>query len=445
MINSFKHFFDKYGQNFFLIITFLEFLIFGLYFVFNINYGISPDEFYHINVSKIYSNSLFIPKNSSDSFMYGDITRMPYLYFWINARLINIIKIDHVRLMRIVSLLYSCGTIYFTYLISKLIINKKYWNVLPSFLIVNTMMFVFLSSSVNYDNLVNLLSVVSLYLLIKFIKFKNIVFLILYLIIINLGILTKFTFLPLMFVELLILIIFIYKKNFNYKKILYYFLSHKFLSSLLVVFILLSFFLYGKNLLLYGKIIVPCDQVMTNEQCMLNPVYERNIGFKKYSIKQVINKEIDVMTPYQYFNSWLLAMIQRTYGVMGHKNLFMNSYVSNLYIFIYFISFVLIFRNWNRKKYLENILIYIFLFYLMILLIFQNYKSYLETNLFVLALQGRYLFPVLSIIYITIVNSIKESRNLKMKVLFTVFVLLLFVFGCFPYFFKNVPTDWFIY
>ena len=87
-----------------LIIQIVVFVGFCIYLALNIRMGISPDEAYHFYVSKAYSTTLDIPSNTPSTYQFGDITRMSFLYFWINGRILdmNIFNIDELLLLRLV-------------------------------------------------------------------------------------------------------------------------------------------------------------------------------------------------------------------------------------------------------------------------------------------------------------------------------------------------------
>ena len=147
-----------------LIFIFLVFLLVCIYLALNIKLGVSPDSYYHFEVSKAYSTTLGIPQNTPETFKWRDITRIPYLYFWVNGRILDMNDgaVDEVVLLRIINVIYSLGTVYVMYLLSKEILKDKWKRVLPVFFLTHTLMFVFLSSSINYDNLANLLSTLSI-------------------------------------------------------------------------------------------------------------------------------------------------------------------------------------------------------------------------------------------------------------------------------------------
>ena len=209
--------------NFILIAIFAIFLGFTIYLAFNIKMGISSDSWYHLRVSQKYSETFGIAKNQPDTYQWRDIEHIPYMYFWINGRFLNLNSItfhfNEVVLLRIVNIIYSLGTLVGTYLLSREFFKKKTLQLLPVFLLSSTLMFLFLSSSINYDNLGNLFSVLSLLFFIRAIKdkgnWKNVF---LMLIMLCLGALTKYTVLPLAFILVLLTFIYIIKNWKSYRQ-----------------------------------------------------------------------------------------------------------------------------------------------------------------------------------------------------------------------------------
>jgi hypothetical protein len=436
-------------EKFLLLAVLLVSLLFGIYLVFNVRRGIPPDENYHIYVSEFYSETLLIPENTEQTYRYGEITRVPYFSFWLNARLINLnfTNVEDYIILRFFNLIISLGSLIVVYLISKEVINKKYFNLLPVFLLSNTLMFVFLSSAVSYDNLSNLFVFLTVYFFVKYLKYKKPSSL-LYLIIFQvLAILTKFTVAPVIFIEFVFLTLFVVKHK-NLRDILKnIFSKHK--PLLVVTFFVLSlgFLLYGVNLIKYRSVRVPCDKVLTVEQCMHNAIYARGKTLDKYSftniseLKDILKARI---TPFEYFTDWVMAMTQRVFGILGHKVVLMHKYFANVYIFLFFVLSFIAVRKWKKKDMIETNLIVITTFYILVLLVFQNYKTYFKRDMFGLALQGRYLFPILPIVYIILIRYLRDlkSRTLRFSIAFLLIVL--FLLGCIPFFFRYIPDSWFL-
>jgi len=434
------------------IILILILLVFGIlitFLAFKLRMGVSPDSFYHLEVSKAYSTTLGIPDNTPDTYKYRDITRIAYLYFWVNGRILNINNgfINEIIVLRIVNVLYSLGTVYVMYLLSKEIIKKRFERLLPLFFLTSTLMFVFLSSSINYDNLANLLSILSIFFFVKFVKskldIKHLLFMFLFL---CLGGLTKFTVLPLAFILTVLSIVDIFKKRELLKSIK---INKYFLLLIPILFLgILNVELYGTNIFKYGGLEPACEKILTHEQCLSNGVYYRdNVtlpGIKIDNFGDIVNlvQSGDRISPLGYFFKWIPNFVMKIYGIMGDSSLFMNSIFTYVYIGIFLISILLGLIYYKKWKVLDIYLVLIFLFYMLILFIFQNYDMYLKHNHFYLGLQGRYIFPVISIMYILFTKSFTFIKYKWLKYLILIPIIILFIYSCIPFFFSNVEDWW---
>ena len=431
-----------------LIFMFLVFIVVCMFLAFNIKLGVSPDSYYHFEVSKAYSTTLVIPQNTPETFKWRDITRIPYLYFWINGRILNINNgiFDEVILLRIVNILYSVGTIYIVYLLSKELFKNKWKRLLPVFFLSHTLMFVFLSSSINYDNLANLFCTLSIYFFVKFIKDSNLKYILLMLLFLCMGALTKSTVLPVALISVILCIVEIIKRKINFKKIKVG--KELLLIAPILLFALLNLELYGGNFIKYGKLQPSCTQVLTHEQCLENGVYYRDrIDFQAVPIKG-FSETFDMIRdgervgPVRYLFKWFPDLTGKIFGVMGDSSLYLPSVFK--YIFIFFFLTALISAIVNRKKWtkVDRNLMIILLFYICILFFTQNYSMYLTYNNYYLGLQGRYIFPVISIIYVLMAKSfvIIKERRLRYFILFS-FILLL-MYSCNIFLFLYLPYYW---
>lgn len=426
------------------------FLSFILYLAFSIRMGISPDSLYHLEVSREYSTTLGIPENTPNTYEWRDITRIPYLFFWLNGRLLNLNSgfIDEVILLRMVNVLFSLGTVYVTYLLSKEILKGKWERLLPVFLLANTLMFVFLSSSINYDNLANLLSVLSIFYFVKFVKSKlDIKYLLWMVLFLCIGGLTKFTILPLAFILVVLCLIEIFKKRELIKevKVNKYFL----LILPILVLLFLNFQVYGVNILTYGSLEPDCEQILTHEQCLQNGVYYRDkITFPSIEVGGFQNifemiKNGDRIDPISYFPKWIWNITGKVFGIMADSSLEISDIAKSIYLFFLAIGLLIGITNFKKWNKVDRYLIVIVLFYLGVLFFLQNYNMYLKHNHFYLALQGRYIFPVITAMYILFIKSVFFVRNNVVRILLLISLILLFLFGCIPTFFLNVESWWF--
>lgn len=428
------------------------FIIFGLAILFlaiKLKMGISPDSFYHLDISKVYSTTLGIPENTPDTYKYRDITRIAYLYFWINGRVLDINNgfINEVLLLRIVNIIYSLGTVFTTYLLSKEILKGKWKRLLPIFLLTSTLMFVFLSSSINYDNLANLLSVLSIFFFIKFVKSDlNIKHLLLMVLFLCLGALTKYTLLPLAFILVVLSLIEIFRKRDKLKDIK---IGKEILLLFpILIFIFLNIALYGVNMFKYGSLDPNCERILTHEQCLENGVYYRdNITFpstKVEGFKGTLDLILsgDRINPIFYFGNWIFDITDKIFGIMGDSSLYMPSYFKYFYLFFLLVGIFLsaiFFKRWNR---VDKYLIVIIVFYISILFLFWNYSMYLKHNHLYLGLQGRYIFPVISVMYILFSKAIFFLKKKWQLYAILIPLIILFLYGCIPFFGLNVESWW---
>ena len=432
-------------------LLFSIFLVTILFFTFKLKIGISPDSLYHIEVSSAYATTWGIPENTPDTYEWRDITRIPYLYFWINGRILNLNNgyINEVILLRIINVIYSLGTVFVTYLLSKELLKGKWSRLIPVFLLTNTLMFVLLSSSINYDNLANLFSVLGIYFFVKFVKSKlEIKFLLWMLIALSLGSFTKFTVLPLAFILVFFSTVHIFLERNSLKKIA----LGKNILLLLPLSILLFFNIqiYGVNLIKYGELEPKCNQILTHEQCLTNGVYYRDnvtrTPIEINSISQIAEmiSSRERITPFEYFGYWIWDIVGKIFGIMGDSSLKTTDTLKVFYLLflsIGVITSILFRKKWKR---LDYYLFSTFLFYTFVLFLLQNYKMYLKFDHMYLALQGRYLFPILPLGYILYIKSILFIKNRLTIYLILIPLILLFIYGCLPFFLLKVESHWFI-
>ena len=426
------------------------FIIFTLLLASRLRMGLSPDSYYHLRVSEAYSTTLGVPPNTPDTYQWRDITRIPYLYFWINGRVLNATEnlIDGILILRIVNIIYSSLTVLIAYLLSKELIKGTWKRILPTFLLMNTLMFTFLSSSINYDNLANLFSVFGIYLFVRFFKSKlDFKFLFLMLISLGLGSFTKFTVFPLALILVLLAVYHIYKnrKEIKLSDIIKYW--YLFIPLLLVLFFNIQ--VYSVNYFRYGSLRVPCEKILTHEQCLENGVYYRNrtetplqeIEGVENILRLIFTGErIDFV---RYFGLWVWDITGKIFGIMGDSSLYMPEYFKYFFITLLFIAIVS--GVINRKQW-EKIDIYVLivtLFYVGVLFFLQNYKTYIRSNRYYLALQGRYVFPVIVSLYILFSKSIFSIKIKWIKIAVLLLLIGVFSYSCIPFFLLNVPDSWF--
>lgn len=368
--------------------------------------GIAPDEGTHMRTVMLYANDGFDPfiqNQPPDAYQLGAVTRSPsYMYHYLMSfpyrMLPNSWAPDsQLVALRLVNVIFSVlGVIVFSRVLG-LLTKKGTVQNLTLFMLTNTLMFTFLASSLNYDNLIFLMSSVSLLYFVKLLGRFKLLDLIKLGAAIMFAILVKFTFLPLgaLFVGLLL---FRYRSELKSvwkqgvadvrkpKKPLIVF------SILFVVLFGLFMERYAVNHVRYGSFKPQCDRVVSYEQCLSSGLFVRNLEFRD-------NPIVDRTPDPGFVGKWALRMKEGVYGILGHKfadETLLIKYGSALVLLVMLIAFI---RTVGGKQ--DRILYYL-LFIVTIYvvsLIINNHNLYQKSGRFGLALQGRYIFPVIGIIY----------------------------------------------
>jgi len=435
-------------QNFILFGLIIIFLSFTLYLAFNLKMGVSPDSWYHLRVSQEFSKSFGMPTNSVDTYQWRDIEHLPYLYFWVNGRILNLndvtFNFNQVILLRVFNALYSFGTLVGVYLLSKEFFKSKWLRILPVFLLSNTLMFLFLSSAINYDNLGNMFAVFGILFFVKGLKNTGSVkYLLWMLIILCLGTLTKYTILPLAFILVVLIGIDVvrnwrvWREGFR-GKVLYLLIP-------LVLLIVMNLGVYGVNLVKFHSLTPSCLDVLTYDQCLENGVFVRDMVWIPEVEVNVFDMVIsgERLDPVRYSGLWVWEMVKRVVGIMGDESLFASNYIIPFYLFFIFLAVVVGIVRWKGFSKVVKFLSVSTLFYLLVLFFVQNYDMYLRRGHPVLALQGRYMFPVISSFYVLLVLFLSKIKKGWLRYVLFIGLVVLFVVGCLPFFFINVDWGWF--
>ncbi|HYA13620.1 MAG TPA: hypothetical protein VEF33_04695, partial [Syntrophales bacterium] len=173
-----------------------------LFFALEISPAIPPDETTHFGICRIFSKVFLLPENTSESYQYGLVTNIPWLYYWIMGKLLflNFFGIPDLVFLRLLNIPLAFGTVCYTWRLLRLLTDDRLTQLLLIVAMTNTMMFSFLSASVSYDNLTNLLAVMSVYYLFAFFRERSGVMLLISCFCQLVGCLTKITILPLILI-----------------------------------------------------------------------------------------------------------------------------------------------------------------------------------------------------------------------------------------------------
>jgi hypothetical protein len=457
LIFQMKEFCSSNDTKIVLLLVLSIFVTYSVFIAINLQENIIPDEPAHFTFSKHYSSTWGIPPDVPETYTLGwYIYRNPFLYYWINGRIINVLELIKPNIsdwqmlvaLRLVNVIYALGTVIFCFFLSKELIKHKWLSLLPVFMLTNTLMFVFLAGGVNYDNLANLFSMAGLFFFVRVLNHKKFIGNSYgWIISIFTGTLVKFTILPLALILIILWTIFTIK---NKAKIfpLVFSIKRDILLTLVLVFIFLgNSAIYGYNLLTYQSITPDCTDILSIEQCKISP-YSRRYEDLALEKKLTIDESIDLgyPDPLTYLiDSWFPNMLYRIFGILGHQSYFPTRIIIYYRLLIYS-AIIFAVRYWKKPHFTYVSLIIIIIFY-GTTLFFSNYDSELVYGFRQIAMQGRYFFPVIGITYVLftlIINRIptKFIRNLMLS-----FTLFLFIIGGpikFLRFSDTIFSGWFI-
>lgn len=455
--NKFKRIISLHNATIVLIALLIIFFAYIVFIALHVDRAIVPDEVYHFLFSQHYATTWGIPKDTPETWSYGwFIKQNPFLYYWLNGRALNAIQFvmpsvsswQMLVFLRLLSAVYALGTVIFCYLLSKEVIKNKWWQLLPVFLLTNTLMFVFLSGGVNYDNLANLFCMAGLYFLVRVFHGKDFVSNSLgWMISICLGTLTKYPIVPLALVMGIAWLFYVI----THRKLIF---PLKIQGSapigLCIIFAVLfaaNVGIYGVNLVRYQSLTPSCTDLLTQEQCNETYFIKRvnEIGLDhKLSIVESI--QAGYPNPLEYVvDQWIPTMLYRIFGIAAHR-FYMPSHIIILFRLLLIWGLLMAFRYIRKPSFAIYSLAGIFIFYALVLL-YMNYNSELVYGFQHMGFQGRYIFPVIGAAYVLVGYLLTKIGNKFLRYGTLAVTLILFFAGGpikFILHFNTIFQGWFV-
>jgi len=392
-----------------LVFTLIYFIVFG---TFMVHTDGQPDQSPHRYYSIRFSETWGIPEE--DNTNNRIITGKPYLAYWIYGAIYKITHaflpsntISRIQLWRLVSVSISALTVYFLYKLTTKATNNPYAGVLAAFFLSNTMMFVFISGGISYDNLMNLAGMAAIYHLVCLYKkedfVKNTAAIGIW---VAVGALSKEQFLLMTLIVFLAWLFFVIR---NFRKIQFVFnRRHIVVSVIFLVAIGLFLGLYGTNLIRYSRTTPMCKQIIGEERC--NSFDYRWEYYNKISYPGLWFNRDTFQNPINYtFDFWSMLEIQSTWGILSH-NTFMPKLSTAMHSILILWSFLCLARYWKYKDAVANVLVFVLLGFSSYVFIF-NYKQDIEFNFHHYGVTGRYMFPVLGALLTLMVYYILKIRS----------------------------------
>ena len=458
-----------------------------IYFATNIAPFIPPDEETHFGCSRIFSKVFFLPDNSPDSYQFGLVTNIPWLYYWIMGKLLalNIFGFPAGVYLRLLNIPFAFCTVFFVWRTLRLLTDDRLTQMLLLVAMTNTLLFSFLSAAVSYDNLANLLAAVSVYYLLAFFKERSGNLLALCFVSQLAGSLTKITFLPLILVMNGLLLVHEFRNIPHLPSALpVWFKAAGWRGAALALAVLLALSLnlqlYGGNYLRYRSISPEMYEVLPREIAMQNRLNARNMIFDLFKQGRVTKEQALEMTgqirspgdrgdaialvenyddtlkgrgeeklaPLEYAGIWLLNMTGTVFGIKAQQYMPDSGPMLYMFLVLMLLSGLAFLAQWRPKEkdaWLGASLVVIPGFYAAFLLYFVNYTTYLDTKMFGMTVTGRYLLPIVGASYVVACHYLlRFFRGRLVRLGIAMAASLLFIASDFPFFLLHVTQKWLV-
>ena len=412
-------------------LTLIYYLVFGVFMAYTSG---QPDQSIHTYFSQRFSETWGIPEEG-DKFQSFIFTGQPYLYYWLNGLVTRIFQwtfphnppIRTVILWRLFSVLISVFTVFYTYKFASKVTGNPYAGVLAAFFLSNTLMFVFVSGGVNYDNLMNLAGMASLFHLVNIFKgedfIKNTALTGIWVII---GSLAKE---QLLLLTLIIFLAWLYYVITNIKSIKPEFSKTNIVFIIIfIVFIILFISLFGMNIIRYSSVTPACRQIKPSEQC--GSFAHRMAYYEPYDLRALWFFRDNIPNFIEYaFQFWLYKMAQSIWGILS-QNTFVPMFSVALHSLLALWGFLCLVRYWKPNDKIASLLIYTLMSYGIFLLL-MNYRNDVNFSFQHFAISGRYFSPIYGVIITLMIYYFLRIRSIFLKRLTLTLSIMLYFSGGF--------------
>jgi len=412
---------------------YLLFIAQALFLLLSVKIGYLPDELTHIRFIEFYQHNSLRPivTEQTSYFELGDITRISgYLYHYLMSLIMRVFGLSGIisyLVMRVISFaMILASLVIFARTAQLLKIRSTITNVALLALTL-TSQFLLMSIAVNSDALVILSTSVCIFLAAQLVVNRfTLNRLLALMIFVCVGSITKRTFLPIGLMFTVFIVVLIVK---NWAVILAQLRKLNYISLLLIAAFLiiggLAVERVGYNLYRYHKIEVACDLVHDSDDCREFGVFRRN----DYLADNPQNPKLNI---FEFMPAWAVRM---TKGIVGTQTWRRSAPSSSatVYTFLGLISLSVLgmlrlFKSANDNKSWFIVLSLLGCLVFIIVAFGANYITYIKYGIFGLALQGRYIFPI--IIALHIFGAVAIAKILPKKallVLSTIYILLLVI------------------
>lgn len=428
------------------------FVLQGVFLSIVIPYKAPSDEEYHFRFTQYYAHRSILAgpviAHQTDNFDLGDIQRPPgYLYHYLSSFVLRIVEAftssTNVQVMVLRFINVGMGALILLMvirLLRRLGARGLTINLTVAWLACTTM-FVWLFAGLNYDNLAIVWFFVLLHLALSLYEKLNIKQVLLMIAVTLALMITKETFLP------VILIIYLLFAFGVLRKIGFMKLWRQILQSIqsnwkrpktrlalagLSILVVVMFGLvgerYGQNYLTYQRTTPACNKVHTEDECMQHGIYRRNTGQRREYVVYLQNGGKPDMSFSEFAVKWVDLIYERTYAYRGMNTIRPTNEAQVTALVTAPVVFGLAILGWRKRRYsaTEKALAILAVSY-SVLVYMYNYNIYRYYG-YPFAIQGRYLLPVLPLIYYFLITGMlatySQFTERGKKVVLTILVIL---------------------
>lgn len=437
------------SSRYFYLFTLAWFIVQAAVIALITEFAVPPDENFHFNLIQLYAERSYTPflDDQEGYYWLGDVTRQGsilfhYILSW-PYRLLDALPATYVYL-RFINIGFAVGTLLLIKRLANRLGFSDFVANLSLFMLVNTLMFVFLSAAISYDNPLILLSFLSLVLLVSIMQnFRTVPFLSLVLVM-SIASVVKFTFLPLALFITAALFMY-YRKSIGGKARLVWkdvranLLRKQMLVliPLLLISLVFAFERYGTNLIEYNSVKVGCAEIHSREDCRQSPLFRRG---ERVEAK---DREPTLSTP-GFSLRWAATTKERIYGIFAHESMTSPLIVSyGTWAVTGFMGIAFIRKyHWRGRSF--DYLLLISIAYVTVVA-GKNFTAYLDHGIFGMALQGRYIFPVFPLLYLAGNHYVEKlcTERRGMLLLYAGVVLGVFAVAGLPSYLFLAGSEWY--
>lgn len=414
------------------------------YFVFQVTFFavtvphfMPPDEGHHVAQIYLYHRykTIFLPYKQLNAYA-GESSRSFFLYHYLMGQLLTFNRLtglNPVLFLRLINV--GLGTAYFVvfYFFACMILKSRLQVLLALFLHASLLMFTFLCGAVNNDNLVNLLSICSIYWVTRGYMRHEVKSAWLAAGCILFGCLVKQTFLPVA-VSLTAILLWNYRSSLStvLRAPLHHgtrgrMLMFRGLAAFVLLLLAANLGLYGKNLIQYGSIRPSAVAIYGAKRAYReHPVREK---YKLLTDTALMEPGERLLDPIRYAFVWADFMVEKTIGIFAYQSYYPPHLAVGFYelLGICALGLLLVRRRDLLQREMVPLIVPL-LFHTAVLIYYVNYPYYRLTGLFpkytFIGIQGRYMFPVLAPLILLVVKGILSFKERRIRILVAVLVAI---------------------